>query len=64
MSIPTSAMARTASGWTPRASVPALAASQRPPVSVRSHASAIWLRAELWVQRNSTRRGRSALTVR
>jgi hypothetical protein len=46
-SIPTSAIARIARGCTCVASVPALAASYRPPASARSKDSAIWLRAEL-----------------
>ena len=49
------AIARTASGLTPRASVPALATSKRSAVRRRSSPSAIWLRAELCVQRKSTR---------
>src|SRR6266496_2213044 len=55
-SIPTSPMTRIASGWTRVASVPALAASNRSPPSARRKPSAIWLRAELCVQRKSTRR--------
>src|SRR5262252_3319700 len=53
--MPTSAMARMASGCTEVFSVPALPASKRSPAMERSHPSAIWLRAELCVQRNSTR---------
>src|SRR5437667_131613 len=53
--MPTSAIARMASGCTRVASVPALATSKRSPASERSSPSAIWLRAELWVHRNSTR---------
>src|SRR3972149_5054277 len=47
-------MARIARGWTRVASVPALATSKRSPARARRNASAIWLRAELWVQRKST----------
>src|SRR5437870_13868504 len=54
--MPTSAIARMASGCMRVASVPALATSKRSPASERSSPSAIWLRAELWVHRNSTRR--------
>src|SRR5215471_12620146 len=53
--MPTSAMARMASGCTEVFSVPALPASKRSPAMERSHPSAIWLRAELCVQRKSTR---------
>src|SRR5437667_1360353 len=53
--MPTSAIARMASGCTRVASVPALASSNRSPASERSSPSAIWLRAELWVHRHSTR---------
>src|SRR5262249_39889833 len=53
--MPTSAIARMASGCTRVAFVPALATSKRSPASERSSPSAIWLRAELWVHRNSTR---------
>src|SRR2546425_10768722 len=53
--MPTSAIARMASGCMRVASVPALATSKRSPASERSSPSAIWLRAELWVHRNSTR---------
>src|SRR5215831_15710280 len=53
--MPTSAMARMASGCTEVFSVPALPASNRSPAMERSHPSAIWLRAELCVQRKSTR---------
>ena len=56
MSTPASAIARIASGCTRVASVPALAASKRSPARARSQPSAIWLRAELCVQRKSTRR--------
>ncbi len=51
------------SGRTWVASVPAENASNRSPASARSSPSAIWLRAELWVHRNRTRRLRSALTI-
>src|SRR5438132_13356113 len=57
MSMPTSAMARTASGCTQVASVPALATSSRSPAKARKNPSAIWLRAELCVQRTRTRGG-------
>src|SRR5437879_9709835 len=50
--MPTSAIARMASGCTRVASVPALATSKRSPASERSSPSAIWLRAELWAHRN------------
>src|SRR5437016_5611311 len=49
-------MALIASGRTRLASVPAENASKRSPPNARSKASAIWLRAELWVHKNSTRR--------
>src|SRR5262245_5207194 len=55
MSMPTSAMARIASGCTEVFSVPALPTSKRSPAMDRSSPSAIWLLAELCVQRNSTR---------
>src|SRR5688572_22190267 len=54
MSTPISSIARTASGLTWVASVPALYASKRSPAMWRSRPSAICERAELWVQRNST----------
>src|SRR6266508_4204286 len=53
--MPTSAITRLASGWTRVISVPALATSKRSPASARRNPSAIWLRAELCVQRNKTR---------
>src|SRR5262249_31570872 len=53
--MPTSAMARMASGCTEVFSVPALPASKRSPAMEQSSPSAIWLRAELCVQRKSTR---------
>src|SRR6185295_7105673 len=56
MSMPISAMAWTASGLSPRASVPALSTSNRPAPSSRRNASAICDRAELWVHRKRTRR--------
>ena len=52
--MPTSAMAFMASGFTPDGSVPALHTSMPPPVMLRSSPSAIWDRAELWVQTKST----------
>src|SRR5215468_7031852 len=55
MSMPSSAMARIARGCTDVFSVPALPASKRLPAMERRRPSAIWLRAELCVQRNSTR---------
>src|SRR5687767_7192413 len=57
MSTPTSAIARTARGRTRVRSVPALWTSKRSPPRWRSQPSAIWERAELWVQRKSTRVG-------
>src|SRR5919199_415710 len=54
MSTPTSSIARMASCLTRVASVPALCASKRSPARWRSSPSAIWLLAELWVQRNRT----------
>src|SRR5215217_8311004 len=54
MSTPISSIARTASGLTWVASVPALCGSKRSPPRWRSRASAIWLLAELWVHRNRT----------
>src|SRR6266508_4923270 len=56
MSIPASAIAWTASGCRPRASVPALCASKRSPASALRKPSAICERAELCVHRKSTRR--------
>src|SRR5215475_2413922 len=53
--MPSSPMARMASGCTEVFSVPALPASKRSSAIERSRPSAIWLRAELCVQRNSTR---------
>src|SRR4030095_7907386 len=55
MSMPRSAMARIASGFTDVFSVPALSASYRSAARARRKPSAIWLRAELCVQRNRTR---------
>src|SRR5215207_4758791 len=54
MSMPISSIALTASGLTCVASVPALIASKRSPATCLSSPSAIWLLAELWVQRNRT----------
>src|SRR5215212_1335176 len=54
MSTPISSIALMASGLTCVASVPALMASKRSPAMCLSSPSAIWLLAELWVQRNST----------
>src|SRR5215211_979749 len=54
MSTPISSIARTASGLTWVASVPALCGSKRSPPRWRSRASAIWLLAELCVHRNRT----------
>src|ERR687898_2233146 len=54
MSTPISPIALTASGLTRVASVPALCASKRSPARCLSSPSAIWLLAELWVQRNRT----------
>src|SRR5215210_5357335 len=54
MSMPSSSIALTASGLTRVASVPALMASKRSPATCLSSPSAIWLLAELWVQRNRT----------
>src|SRR6266542_6452117 len=59
MSMPSSAIALMASGRTRVASVPAEKASTRPPETWRRRPSAIWLRAELCVQRKRTR-GRAA----
>src|SRR5581483_11983175 len=64
MSIPSSAIARIASGRTRVASVPALNAWKRSPPRWRSRPSAIWLRAELWVQTNRTRLRSSMLLLR
>ena len=55
--MPSSAMTTTASGRTWVASVPALNASNVPSPWWRRKASAIWLRALLWVQTKRTRRG-------
>src|SRR5688572_7008951 len=41
-------------GWRPLGSVPALKTSKRSPARLRSRPSAIWLLAELPVQRNRT----------
>src|SRR5215210_2797095 len=54
MSMPSSSIALTASGLTPVASVPALMASKRASATCLSSPSAIWLLAELCVQRNRT----------
>src|SRR3954451_5945088 len=54
MSTPASAMARTARGFMPWGSTPAEWASIRSALSCFAHPSAIWLRQELPVQRNST----------
>src|SRR5262245_35590042 len=50
-----SAITLIARGFTDVFSVPALCASKRSPAMARKKPSAIWLRAELWVQRNRTR---------
>src|SRR3954453_19741516 len=55
MSIPVSRMAAIASGRTVPGSVPALSTSKDSPASWRRSPSAIWLRAELPVQRIRTR---------
>src|SRR5471030_65 len=55
MSMSSSRIAAMASGRTRLGFVPALATSKRSPASWRSNPSAIWLRAELPVQRISTR---------
>src|SRR5215207_7834827 len=55
MSMPISRIASTASGRTRLGFTPALSTSKRPPPSWRSSPSAIWLLAELPVQRMSTR---------
>src|SRR5580700_8723314 len=54
MSIPISPIASTASGFNPLGSVPALSGSNSPPATWRKYPSAIWLRAELPVQRKRT----------
>src|SRR5215216_2744104 len=54
MSTPSSSIARIARGLTWVASVPALMASKQSPARCLSSPSAIWLLAELWVQRNRT----------
>src|SRR5918998_185634 len=61
MSTPTSRIASIASGRTWVASVPALKDSNPPPARCPSIPSAIWERAELWVQRKSTRPRASAI---
>src|SRR2546425_4111194 len=53
--MPASSITRMARGCTRLASVPALWTSIRSPASARKKPSAIWLRAELCVQRTSTR---------
>ncbi len=55
VSPPSTVIARTASGWTKVACVPALWTSKRSPARCLSSPSAIWERAELWVHKNSTR---------
>jgi hypothetical protein len=63
-SIPSSASAATARRLTrPAGTAPALAAANRPPPSVVSSASAIWLRAELAVHTNNTRNGISVVRL-
>src|SRR5215208_6370969 len=52
MSMPISSIALMASSLMWVASVPALITSKRSPASCLSNPSAIWLLAELWVQRN------------
>jgi len=52
--MPISSIAIMASGLTRVASVPAENASKRSPARCLSSPSAIWLLAELWVQRNRT----------
>src|SRR5687767_11240801 len=54
MSTPASRMTRTAFGFIPCVSMPAEYASITSPLSRRAHPSAIWLRQELPVHRNST----------
>ena len=54
MSIPTSFMTATASGFRVPGSRPALSASKRSPQIWFIHASAIWLRALLWMHTKST----------
>jgi hypothetical protein len=55
MSMPNSRIAATASARTRVGLTPALCTSKRAPPSWRSNPSAIWLRAELPVQRINTR---------
>jgi hypothetical protein len=54
MSMPISRITSTASGCNPRGVIPALSASKRSLAMSRRKASAIWLRAELPVQRKRT----------
>src|SRR5271168_3572550 len=54
MSIPISFIASTASGFNPFGSTPALNGSNSSPATWRRYPSAIWLRAELPVQRKRT----------
>src|SRR5580700_2660464 len=54
MPIPISLITSTASGFNPLGSIPALSGSNSPPATCRKYPSAIWLRAELPVQRNRT----------
>src|SRR5208337_636910 len=54
MSIPISFIASTASGFKPFGSTPALSGSYSLPATWRRYPSAIWLRAELPVQRKRT----------
>src|SRR5271168_5292404 len=54
MSIPISLIASTASGFNPFGSVPALRGSNASLATCRKYPSAIWLRAELPVQRKRT----------
>src|SRR5580658_6877564 len=54
MSIPISLITSTASGFNPLGSIPALSGSNSAPATWRKYPSAIWLRAELPVQRKRT----------
>src|SRR5271156_6392449 len=54
MSIPISFIASTASGFNPFGSTPPLSGSNSSPATWRKYPSAIWLRAELPVQRKRT----------
>ena len=63
MSMPISFIASIAWGLTPRGRVPALHTRASGGAMARANPSAIWLRAELWTQRNSTLRGGAVMNA-